>query len=111
MLDNIYENLHTFKYDPFEKRMIDLLRQTWKSISEDYIVSYLTKRRCFEVITDRDVCNAELRADDVRSAVYSNIRVMERTNMAAVDEWFDLSIEQQDVLLLKAFPDTQVYGV
>lgn len=111
MFNDLYENLNRYSYGPKQESIIGLLQKTWANISADYITNYLKWRRCYETVSEHDVCSVDLPADEVRSAVYSNIRVMENHCPDLVNEWFDLSIDEQDAFLVKAFPGNQVYGV
>jgi hypothetical protein len=88
-----------------------LLTITWNAISADYIYDYLRKRRADENISDSDICRVELRADEVRSAVYSHISLFEDSYADVVNAWYDLPIEVQDKILTETFPSTQMYGV
>lgn len=94
-----------------EEDMISLLQRTWNMISTDYCTSILQRRKPNESINLDDISRIELRADEVRSAVYSNIMVWENIKSDLLNIWLDLTIGEQNELLTKAFVDGQVYGV
>jgi len=111
MFERLYEDVCKIDVKVTEERIRNLLIQTWNLISVDYIYDYLRKRRPCESISQSDVCRVELRADEVRSAVYSNISILESEFSGVVNAWYDLPIEAQDRYLSEVFPDTQMYGV
>jgi len=111
MIQEIYENLKCPIFVPIEKQIQEMLQYTWAAISVNYVYEYLRQQRPIESISPNDLCRVELRADDVRSAVYSNVQISERLYPSVVEMWFDLDVEEQDRFLTDTFPSTQVYGV
>lgn len=111
MLDQVFDKVSRFNYGSMEDGVKEVLWKTWRTIALPYVCEYLQRRRPYESITGNDICKVELRADDVRAAVYANIQLMEKEYPDIVSGWFDLSIEEQDRYLTESFPGCEVYGV
>ena len=111
MYNDLFENLNRYGYGPIDERIKDVLQKTWQTIALNYVCEYLNRRRPYESIGGSDICRVEVRADEVRAAVYANIQLMEREYPDVVSEWFDLDVSKQDMLLKETFPSTEVYGV
>lgn len=112
MFGDLYDRLNKIKLTPLTEQLIELLQCTWASIAIDECISIASHRRPTEQISRDDLARIELTSDDVRSSVFCNVCRWQGTNkQKLLDEWFDLSLNEQNALLIEAFPDGQVYGV
>lgn len=111
MFTDVFDKINKYDYNPLDEQIKDVLQKTWQAIAFDYIYATLQDRRPNESIDGGDICRTEVQADEVRSAVYSNIHLMETRYPSVVEAWMDLSVEEQDRLLTEVFPNDRVYGV
>ena len=109
-MPNLYDKMLNLDIAPIKEQIADLLQRTWAKISIDYCRSILERK--YEQVNESDIARVELSPDEVRCAVYSNINRWDRTSYQHVlDEWLDLTIDEQNSLLIEAFPGDKVYGV
>lgn len=107
-----FDILMEVKAIPLHTQLIELLQKTWANISVECCTTAIKRKRPNESVSPNDIARVELFADDVRSAVYSNMNRWTGTaDQRALDEWFDLQVSVQNALLIEAFPDGRVYGV
>ena len=112
MFGNLYERLNKVDWRPPDERMVELLHDTWADIKIDEVMKLASRMRPTERINRNDLQRIEVTPDDVRSAVFCNMCSWAGTkNQGLLNEWFDLSLDEQNALLIKAFPDGRVYGV
>ena len=112
MFDEIYDKLAAVSYGHVGDSLIDLLEQTWSQISRDVCFNHLKTKIPLHEIRERDLVHVELRADEARSAVYSNMFMWKNTSQEwLLNEWLEMNLEEQNVLLTEAFPANRVYGV
>jgi len=110
--NEIYETLSCIELSPLCEQLVDLLHQTWQTIKVDYCRDIVEKKRPSERASSSDIARVELIPDEVRCAIYSHINTWQgTTKQHLLKEWFTLSMEKQNVLLIEAFPDGRVYGV
>jgi len=110
--NRIYDRLSYIQTSPLQEQFVTLLQKTWRDISVDYCHGILKRKRPNESISPNDVVRVELLPDEVRCAAYSHMNKWNgTTEQYVLDEWFDLPIEAQNILLIEAFPDGEVYGV
>lgn len=96
---------------PIKEQFLGLLQKTWTNISIDYCRSILEGRQPDEV-NESDIARIEVAPDDVRCAVYSNMNRWSGTSYQYVlDEWFELTLDEQNDLLIEAFPGNRIYSV
>lgn len=112
MFGELYERLNRLDWRPPNEKMIELLHSTWADIKLDEVMKLASQRRPTERVNRNNLNRIEVTPDDVRSAVFCNICRWSGTDkQARLDEWFDMSLDEQNALLIKAFPDGRVYGV
>ena len=112
MLGELYDKLSRVNLNPMREQLLELLHHTWAGISVDVCEAHALCHRPLERINRDDLARVELTSDDVRSAAFCNIGMWAGTRMqSTLDEWFELSLDEQNMLLIEAFPDGKVYGV
>ena len=110
--NRIFDRLTTVKTQPFKVQIVELLQKTWANIAADYCEDVLKAKRPCESINRDDIARVNVLPDEARCAVYNYMNRWEGTREQRVlDEWLDTHIEDQNELLIEAFPDGQVYGV
>lgn len=110
MIPEIFEKIDNLQSNNLHSCLVGLLEKTWNSISIEYCTEYLKER--IECINSNDLVRVELSADEVRSAVYENILRWKNTeNEYVMKEWMELTLQQQNDLLIETFPANEVYGV
>lgn len=112
MFNRMYEKLEAVNVIPMKQQMIELLQRTWTIVSESVCTRALKRKRPFESLNGSDIARVELLPDEARCAAYSNMNRWANTSISYVlEEWFDLELQEQNQLLIEAFPDGRVYGV
>ncbi len=93
-----------------DESLVDLLQRTWNTVSISHCASLL-ENRCSDFCPS-DLVRLELKADDVRSAVYSNMMIWRGTRFEPMlNEWMSMALDKQNELLIEAFPSNRMYGV
>ena len=112
MFGRLYDRLNKVDFRPPNERMVELLQHTWADIKLDEVMNIAARVRPTERVNRNDLEKIEVTTDDVRSSVFCNMCNWSGTKyQCLLDEWFDLSLDEQNALLIEAFPDGRVYGV
>lgn len=110
--NEVFDKLTLVTTVPFKVQIVELLQRTWTDIAADYCEDVLKHKRPCEAINRDDIARVAVLSDEARCAAYSYMNRWEGTkNQRVLDEWLDMKIEDQNELLIEAFPDGQVYGV
>jgi hypothetical protein len=112
MYEELFNRMRKVKLTPRRDQLVELLQETWADISIDECASIAISRRPTESISKDDLARVELTPDDVRSGVFCNILKWKGTaNAKLLTEWLAMPLDEQNQLLIEAFPDGRVYGV
>ena len=96
-MNDVFEQLSKASFEPIDDQIVEMLRQTWTKVSG--------------LVYESAISRGRMTPDVVRTAVYSRINVFAGTQSRPLDEWMDLTPNQQNTLLIRAFPDGRTYDV